>query len=169
MVTKDSQPMKNKWLIVFLAGLLILVVSIPVSEPEEKMKTPKKTKEETFEEQNYADTAEKKLEEAIGTMEGVGKVKVIVTLASSSEKVVEKDTERSEQKTEQTTRETTVYEENSEREQIPYVSKEISPAIEGVVVIAEGGDKPVVVQNITEAVQALFSVESHKIKVVKMK
>ncbi|MFR7444694.1 MAG: hypothetical protein ACLUUO_16185 [Sellimonas intestinalis] len=41
--------------------------------------------------------------------------------------------------------------------------------MEGVVVLCEGGDQPVVVQEITEAVEALFSVESHKIKVVKMK
>ena len=39
--------------------------------------------------------------------------------------------------------------------------------IEGVVVIADGGDNAVVVQNITEAVQALFGVEAHKIKIMK--
>lgn len=39
--------------------------------------------------------------------------------------------------------------------------------VEGVVVIAEGGENPVVVRNISEVVQALFDVESHKIKVIK--
>ena len=34
--------------------------------------------------------------------------------------------------------------------------------------MAEGGDDPGVVQNITEAVMALFGVEAHKIKVMKM-
>ena len=39
--------------------------------------------------------------------------------------------------------------------------------VEGVVVVAEGGDNAVVVRNITEVVQALFDVDSHKIKVIK--
>ncbi len=49
----------------------------------------------------------------------------------------------------------------------PYVSKELSPQIEGVVVIAEGGADSVVKQNITEAVQALFGIDTHKIRVMK--
>lgn len=39
--------------------------------------------------------------------------------------------------------------------------------IEGVVVIADGGGDSVIVRNITEVVQALFDVDSHKIKVIK--
>ena len=39
--------------------------------------------------------------------------------------------------------------------------------VEGIVIIAEGGDNPVVVRNISEVIQALFDVESHKIKVIK--
>ena len=40
-------------------------------------------------------------------------------------------------------------------------------AVEGVAIVAEGGDNAVTVRNITEVVQALFHVDSHKIKVVK--
>jgi stage III sporulation protein AG len=39
--------------------------------------------------------------------------------------------------------------------------------VEGVVVIAEGGGNAVVIKNITEAIQALFDVDTHKIKVMK--
>ena len=39
--------------------------------------------------------------------------------------------------------------------------------VEGVAIVAEGGDNAVVVRNITEVVQALFDVDSHKIKVIK--
>ena len=39
--------------------------------------------------------------------------------------------------------------------------------VEGVVIVAEGGDNAVVVRNITEVVKALFDVDSHKIKVIK--
>jgi len=39
--------------------------------------------------------------------------------------------------------------------------------VEGVAVVCEGGKNPIVVRNITEIVQALFHVDSHKIKVIK--
>ena len=37
----------------------------------------------------------------------------------------------------------------------------------GVAIVAEGGGNSVVIRNITEVVQALFHVDSHKIKVIK--
>ena len=47
--------------------------------------------------------------------------------------------------------------------------KTLQPVIEGVVVITQGGDRPEVCRNITEAIVALFDIEPNKIKVVKMK
>ena len=41
--------------------------------------------------------------------------------------------------------------------------------VTGVLVAAQGGDDPENVRNITEAVMALFHIEAHKIKVMKMK
>ncbi len=41
--------------------------------------------------------------------------------------------------------------------------------VEGVVVVAEGGEQGVTVQKITEVVRALFDVDSHKIKVTDSK
>ena len=159
--------MKNKWLLLLLAGLLLLVIALPVSEPENEER--EETESGTVTEEDYASMAESKLETILAQMEGAGKVKVMITLSSSSEKIVEKDEETSKDETQSTSSETTVYEETADRGQTPYVSKELTPAVEGVVVLCEGGHEPVVVQQITEAVEALFSVESHKIKVVKMK
>ena len=39
--------------------------------------------------------------------------------------------------------------------------------VEGIAVIAQGGGNSVVVQKITEVIQALFDIEPHKIKVIK--
>ena len=47
------------------------------------------------------------------------------------------------------------------------MSKELSPKIEGVVVIADGGENAVVKENISSAVQALFDIEQHKIRIMK--
>ena len=44
-----------------------------------------------------------------------------------------------------------------------------TPKVTGVLIAAEGAARPVVVREIQEAVQALFQVEAHKIKVMKLK
>lgn len=44
----------------------------------------------------------------------------------------------------------------------------IAPDNTGVVIVAEGAGDPVVEKNIYDSVQALFDVEMHKIKIVKM-
>ena len=60
--------------------------------------------------------------------------------------------------------EETVYGENNS----PYISKMLTPSIQGVVVSAQGGGNEKTAENISEAIQALFGIEAHKIKVVKM-
>ena len=64
--------------------------------------------------------------------------------------------------------ESTVYERDAQGKESPYVKKTLAPQIEGVLVLAQGGDNAVVSANITEAVMALFGIEAHKIKVMKM-
>lgn len=44
----------------------------------------------------------------------------------------------------------------------------IAPNNDGVVIVTEGAGNPVVEENIYEAVLALFDIEMHKIKIVKM-
>lgn len=41
--------------------------------------------------------------------------------------------------------------------------------VTGVLIAADGADDPVTVQNIQQAVMALFQVEAHRIKIMKMK
>ena len=49
------------------------------------------------------------------------------------------------------------------------IVKEMEPEIEGVLIAAQGGDQNQVAGEITQAVQVLFDIPVHKIKVVKMK
>ncbi len=46
--------------------------------------------------------------------------------------------------------------------------KTLPPRIEGVLVVAEGAGSGTVSRNIVEIAEALFGVEAHKVKVVKM-
>lgn len=107
----------------------------------------------------------------------------MITLKSSAERSLDKDTE-SDQETvteedsqeepdsrQRHPKENTVYASDSDSATqgsgSPYVSKELSPEIEGVVVIADGGGNAVVKENISSAVQALFDIEPHKIRIMK--
>ena len=50
----------------------------------------------------------------------------------------------------------------------PYISNEMTPQVDGVLVVAQGGGNSMVKQNILQSVMALFPLEAHKITIVKM-
>lgn len=184
---KNKLPKKNQLLIVFLIGILLLVIVFPTSPKPEtedykgmnagdvEMGTGADISDEVYEQY-----LEQRVARTLEYVQGVGKAEVMITLKSSGQKIVEKDQQSSSQNMDETdssggTRNTadqssdrtSIYRQDADGSSTPYVSKEMTPEIEGVIVIAQGGDNAVVVQNITEAIQALFSVEAHKIKIMK--
>ena len=184
---------KENMAIMALLVILLMVIAIPVKKTETQKdqtaapenKSIASGTQETEEEGNpggYAGELEERLESLLASMEGVGNVKVMVTLDSSREQVVEKDIPSTMDTTKETDstggsrdvinsrqEETTVYVTDSAGNKTPYVSKIREPSIEGVTVVAQGGGNAVIQKNITEVIQALFGIEAHKIKVVKMK
>ncbi len=183
IMEKGKMPKKNQLLILMLIGILLVVIVFPVSDSNEGTGAISKEENEAVdiqETENYEKSLERRVAKTLEYVDGVGRAEVMITLKSSGEKIIEKDQQTSSQKTDEKdskggtrtsedriTDYNSVYEQESDGAQSPYVSKEMAPEIEGVVVIADGGDNPVVVQNITEAVQALFGVEAHKIKIMK--
>lgn len=159
-------PKKDQLLILVLLGLLLAVIAVPVEERQEQAEAPKESafSEDTVPPADYESRMETKLEELLRSVEGVGEVKVMLTFKGSGEKRVEKDlsvlTEES--------REETVYEEHGSSERTPYVTSETNPEVAGVLVIAEGGGDSRIRQEILEAAQALFGIDAHKIKIMKM-
>lgn len=131
-------------------------------------------------EQEYVQYLEKKLENILMQMDGVGRVDVMITVSDGGEQIVEKDKKTTSSSTgerdsgggersvtEQAGEDSTVYVETAD-EKYPYVQKETLPTVAGVVVVAEGGGNPAAVSEISESVQALLKVEPHRIRVVKM-
>lgn len=180
---------KDQWLVVFLIGVLLLVIAIPTNNNKE---TAKNTEEKTGSgskiassviqdeaaNSDYEESLETRLEAILRKIEGVGAVQVMITLKDGGEAIVEKDKETSYQILEQgsegsseTTQhqssEVTIYE-NQTDDASPFISKENAPQVEGVLVVAQGGNNAQTAQNISEAIQALFDIEVHKIKIVKM-
>ena len=186
---KNGELRKDQLLILFLVGILLLVIAIPAGTRGKNNTGVRKNVSassvedmENMSQSDYTVYMEERLEQILSQIDGAGQVKVMITWKSGSEKVIEKDQESKEENVSEqdsqggsrTTssrdmQETTVYNSDSSTSgmQKPYVSKELSPQAEGVIVIASGGGDAVVVKNITEAVQALFEIDTHKIRVMK--
>lgn len=162
--------------VIFLVGVLLIIIAMPTTDTS-SVESGNIQEETTIDsvialdEDAYKEGLEESLADILSNVEGVGEVQVMITLKTGTEKVVEKDITLSESSGETTSElnqeEATIYAEE-DGNQVPYVTQEIYPEIEGVVVAATGGGSAVVVQNITEAVQALFDVDTHKIKIMKL-
>jgi len=185
---------KTDWIVLALIGAILLVIALPEGGNSGNMGFGKKTeyedtaggienvsqKKEENDAESYASYLEEKLEGVLGEMEGVGKVKVMITLSDNGQSIVEKDTVDVSNTVKETdssggSRDTFSREFTAETVQVenengtyPYVGKEILPTIEGIVVVAEGGGNAMVVSQISKAAMALFPIEAHKIIVVKM-
>ena len=179
---KEKKLKRSDWLILVLAGILILIIALPTDTKEKKQ--AEEAKENISKENNTMeaskDEIERKLEDILEKIDGAGDVKVMITNQDSGTQVVEKDKNTSENSLEESDRtggvrstkeqqlqESTVYEE-ADAGNTPFVSKELLPKVEGILIVASGGDNQKVKQNISEAVLALFQVEAHRIKIVKM-
>ena len=179
---KEKKLKRSDWLILVLAGILILIIALPTDTKEKKQAG--EAKENISKENNTMeaskDEIERKLEDILEKIDGAGDVKVMITYQDSGTQVVEKDKNTSENSVEesdstggvrstkeQQLQESTVYDE-ADAGNTPFVSKELLPKVEGILIVASGGDNQKVKQNISEAVLALFQVEAHRIKIVKM-
>ena len=128
----------------------------------------------------YEAELEARLVQILRQIEGAGEVEVMVTVNRSSELILQSDTSREESVVRETdsqggTRNNTELREENQTvltggsgSSQPYVVGEIMPQVEGVVVACEGGDRPSIQAEISAAVQALFDLQPHKIKVCKM-
>lgn len=179
-----------KLAIIMLCGIVIIVLSIPDIFSSSKggenrgqtiysNDSDKNENNSTTEE--YTSELENRLKQMLMKVNEIGQVEVMITVKSSKEAVPLKDEISDEQTTEEqdsaggsrksssvNKQEETVFDGSDAGNSKPYIIKELEPEIEGVLVIAEGGDRSIVKSEIVDAVMVLFNVPAHKIKVMKM-
>ena len=119
------------------------------------------------------------VKDILKNVDGVGEVDVMLTLKSSKEKVLHVDRDRSRSTTEEKdsaggTRKSQTEEmkessltTGTSGTQEPVIEKELQPEIEGIIISARGGGSAQVKAEISEAMEALFGLPAHKIKVLK--
>ena len=130
---------------------------------------------------SYEAGLEKRIASILSSVDGVGAVDVMVVLRSSGEKVLRVDRAESSDTTRETdsaggTREasSSQWEENTVfagqgtgSGASPVVEKELLPEISGIIISAQGGGSPALQSEISQAMEALFGLPPHKIKVLK--
>ncbi len=124
----------------------------------------------------YANYLQKQMEDLLSTIEGVGKVKVLVYVDESCELVPAYDSEKNESNLEEQDSEGGKRKQNDYRERKDVfdnngtvVLKVVYPKVKGIVVSAQGARSNVVKERIMNALVALYGIEPHRVEILSMK
>ena len=192
--TENEKKIEN--LAVFLVILVVTLIIINLiwngggeDSKQEPAVDPNKKLAEQIDDQNATvstasltaqDTLALQLEEILGQIEGVGKVKVLITYSQTSQTVPMYNEDTSQKDTEETdtsggTRkiiETDVQKEiiyqETDGEKTPITQSVVSPKVEGAIITAQGATDTNIKANIIQAVEAVTGISSHKIQVFAM-
>lgn len=171
-----SNPKKRNILIVVLFIVLIFIVFSSFVTPKKGNESAKV--DEISSVKQYEKELEEKITSIINDIEGVGNTKVMVTLDSvvSYEYVKEsKENIDSVLSGEDITSKKANYEEkyifiedqNGKKQAL--VKKQLAPQIKGVVIVCDGGDKPVIISMLVETISTIFDIKSTQISISKLK
>lgn len=150
----------------FLAlGLLLLSFSANGKKTQSAAQEPVPTKETAVPQ----DETQERLENLLSHIEGVGRVKLLLSQARSAESVYQTDTRRTGGDSGYTEELTTVFFQSSGAQKEPVVTMTRDPVYRGAVVVCDGADSASVRLSVINAVSSLTGLGSDKITVVKMK
>lgn len=184
---KNGENKKIENLIVFVIILIVTIVIINTiwngsdnkdkKESEDVSGYKRLAIEDSNTETNESDDLEKKLEQILSKMEGVGKVSVMITYSQGSEivpmqnetskssKINETDSDGGTRTTEQVDSSKEVIYSNGNKVETQTVK---NPIAQGAIVIAEGASNAMVKTNIVSAVEAITGLATYKVQVFEM-
>lgn len=192
----DKEKMKNMFkgkkktenLVVLLILLIVVVIAINYiwSGDSKKNVTNELQERQSNEVMQVSsnisqDNLEKKLENILSKISGVGTVRVLITYSESSTLIPVYDenikssntTENDDSGGTRTIEETdnqkqVIYKENTDGSKEPVTKSVIQPKIEGAIVTATGADNATVKAKIIQAMEAATGLATHKIQVFEM-
>jgi len=158
---------KNKLKIIIIIGAvgvaLIFLSELFSSPSKPKAKTAQDISTNTSE---YKSELENELVQILSNIQGVGEVKVMLTIEGSTEYVFAEE-------------ENSKYEESADKKSQDYqnkyviidnggtkealVKKVLKPKINGVIIVCEGGNSPIICEKIYKAVSAVLAISTNKI------
>lgn len=129
---------KKVIVILGIVGIVLIFVSTLVESDTQK----DTNNNEITSTKSYCVKLQTELENIISYIDGVGRTKILLTIDTSSE---------------------IVYQDKSENQ-----TKQLEPKIRGVIVVCDGGDNPIVVQNVINALKSVLDIPASKISVSKL-
>ena len=186
-IEKNGENKKIENLIVFVIILIVTIIIINTIWNSNDNKEKKESEdvsgykrlaiEDNNTATNESDDLEKKLEQILSKMEGVGKVSVMITYSQGSEiipmqnetskssKINETDSDGGTRTTEQVDSSKEVIYSNGNKVETQTVK---NPIAQGAIVIAEGASNAMVKTNIVSAVEAITGLATYKVQVFEM-
>lgn len=160
---------KDKKLLLTVAAGILGIVFIVISEfiPKSSYKKAETGEQNKNSVSSYEETLEKRLESIISSVDGAGRVQVMVTLDTSEQTQYAKDEKENSKSGDKSS------EKSYEKKYVltdddgGVVLKTTEPEVRGVIVVCDGGDNAAVKNGITSAVRAALSVDSNKITDIK--
>lgn len=145
-------------LLVVLVGIILMLLPVS-SQTKETEENKSQIPQESFD----LAAMEQRMEEVLGKIDGVGKLRLMLTLQSGTRLTLAEDTQRDQDRTQ---RETVTLNRGSGNQEI-VITNRFYPIYQGAVVVCQGADSSAVRLAITETVQALTGLPSDRIRVAK--
>lgn len=169
----SSRKNKNILLIGGLCGLVLLIL------PEIFSQNSRKEQEASFSTQAYIQGIEQELVNLIGSIQGAGNCKVMVTLENGVEYVYATEQKtNSDRQEENGTEENRLTQRNDSESSVIVIDSgdkregllitELQPTVRGVVVLCHGGDREEIREQITQAVTVALNISSKRVFVTKL-
>ena len=162
---ENKKVRSNIFLALFL-GILLLTAGRGFSDAEEEKDVSHIAEKEVLS-SNWK--IEQRMSEILSKVEGAGLVDVMLTYRQTEEKAIAQNESREENGETLRIEQTAILLEDGEGATKPLILKETSPVVEGVIIAAQGADRPQVAAALNQAAQALLDVPAHKVAVLKMK
>lgn len=161
----------KKMLFVILVGF-IGVFLIALSEISFEDSTDKKNEKITsLDSYEYCAYLENRVEDIVGSIEGAGKVRVMITLAETTEYVYAQNqngTKKSNKDSENSDNKNSFVIIEKDNNDSGLLIKTFEPKIRGVAIVCDGGDSPTVQQQIYSTVSAVLNVSTARISISKL-
>ncbi len=172
-----------KLFILALLGIFLMVFGSVISSTEKEGLFPKEEEEDSPAIIQKSVRPEQKLqeelEEILSYVQGVSHPSVFINFYSGPQKVFASDYEENLRETEEqdgdggvrdtseiNKREEVVIKRGSQGEEIPLIIEEISPKVQGVLIVAEGVENPTKKSQVLDAVKAVLDLPPHRIVVL---
>lgn len=145
-------------LLVVLVGIILMLLPVS-SQTKETEENKSQIPQESFD----LAAMEQRMEAVLGKIDGVGKLRLMLTLQSGTRLTLAEDTQRDQDRTQ---REIVTLNRGSGNQEI-VITNRFYPVYQGAVVVCQGADSSAVRLAITETVQALTGLPSDRIRVAK--